>query len=130
MQANPVNVTPYDLIGGEAAVRRLVDRFYDLMDQLPEARRLRDIHAPDLGPMREKLFEFLSGWLGGPPLYFKRIDAKCMGSAHRPFPIDAALRDQWMLCMSQALRGIPMEPNLHQKIEHALRQMAETLRNR
>ncbi len=130
MQANPVNVAPYDLVGGEAAVQRLVNRFYDYMDELPEARRLRDIHAPDLGPMRQKLFEFMSGWLGGPPLYFKRADAKCMGSAHQPFAIDAQLRDQWMLCMSRALDDVPMESGLRQKIERALQQMTEALRNR
>lgn len=130
MQANTANVVPYDLVGGEAAVRQIVDRFYDYMDELPEARKLRDIHAPDLGPMRQKLFEFMSGWLGGPPLYFKRPDAKCMGSAHQRFAIDADMRDQWMLCMSRALAELPMESSLREKIEHALRQMTEAMRNR
>ena len=130
MQANPVSVVPYDLVGGEAVVRQIVDRFYDYMDELPEARPLRDIHAPDLAPMRQKLFEFMSGWLGGPPLYFKRPDAKCMGSAHQPFAIDAALRDQWMLCMSRALDEVSMAADLRQKIERALQQMTEAMRNR
>jgi truncated hemoglobin YjbI len=37
--------TAYDLVGGEPAVRRLVDRFYDLMDTAPEAAGIRALHA-------------------------------------------------------------------------------------
>ena len=121
--------TPYDSMG-ETRVRDLVNRFYDYMEQLPEVQPLRSMHAADLGPMREKLFEFMSGWLGGPPLYFRRADAKCMGSAHQPFAIDASIRDQWMLCMSRALREIGIDAELQKKIEQALGQMTEAMRNR
>ena len=64
--------TPYDLIGGEAGVRKLVDRFYDHMDQLEEVKGIRDLHARSLKASREKLFLFLSGWLGGPDLYVQK----------------------------------------------------------
>lgn len=90
--------TPYDMIGGEAVVRRIVERFYDVMDSAPEAAGIRAMHAADLGPMRQTLFEFLSGWLGGPRSY-----AKCIMSAHRPFAIGDAERDAWMFCMRRAL---------------------------
>ena len=129
MAAEPARVTAYDLIGGETAVRRLAHRFYDFMEQLPEAAGLRAMHGLDLGPMREKLFEFLSGWLGGPPLYFQRADAKCFGSAHRPFPIDAAARDQWMLCISRALDEMPLDPGFRARLDVAFRRTTEALRN-
>ena len=58
--------TPYARLGGEEAVRNLVNRFYDLMDSDAQWQTpLRDIHAKDLSESREKLFLFLSGWLGG-----------------------------------------------------------------
>ena len=95
--------TPYERIGGEGAVRRIVDRFYDLMDSDADVAPLRRMHAADLAPMRERLTDFMVGWLGGPPRYFQRSDAKCMGQAHAPFAIDAAIRDQWMSCMNRAL---------------------------
>lgn len=82
-----VRQSPYEMIGGEVAVRRIVDRFYDIMDSAPEAARIRAMHAHDLAPIRERLYEFLSGWLGGPPLYFQRPDHKCIVSAHRAFAI-------------------------------------------
>src|SRR5690349_8481034 len=101
--------TPYELMGGEAELRRLVDRFYDIMDSSPNARELRDLHALNLAPMRQLLFEFLSGWLGGPPLYFQRPEHRCIGSAHRAFAIGESERDQWMACMRRAMHdcGVP-----------------------
>ena len=56
------------MMGGEPVLRRVVERCYDLIDTLTEASAVRALHAKELGPMRERLFEFLSGWLGGPPL--------------------------------------------------------------
>ena len=74
--APQLQTTPYELLGGnEAAVRRIVDRFYDTMESAPDLRELRAMHAPDLGPMRDRLSWFLTGWLGGPPRYAEQIDA-------------------------------------------------------
>src|SRR5690606_12835505 len=125
MQASMHDTTPYESMGGEAAVRQLVNRFYDYMDELPEARKLREMHAEDLGPMREKLFEFMSGWLGGPELYFQRPGAKCLGAAHQPFAIDAEVRDQWMLCMSRALGEIDMDEKVRERVTRALQRVTE-----
>lgn len=41
-------VSLYEAIGGEPVVEKLVERFYDLMDTLPEAKACRDIHPPSL----------------------------------------------------------------------------------
>lgn len=122
--------TPFERIGGTPAVRRLVDRFYRIMDESPEARPLRAIHAADLEPMRVRLTEYLTAWLGGPRTYFERSDAKCIMSAHSPFAIDAALRDQWMSCMRTALEDTAVDPELRSKMDAALGRVAEALRNR
>ena len=122
--------TPYDLVGGEAMVRRIADRFYDIMDSAPEAARIRALHADDLSAVRERLFEFLSGWLGGPPLYFQRPNHKCIMSAHRPFAIGTAERDEWMMCMRRALdeSGVPAE--MRTLLDAAFLRLAEAFRNR
>jgi hemoglobin len=65
--------TPYFHIGGEAAIRLLVDRFYFYMDTLPEAQGIRAIHQSDLSSANSKLFKFLSGWLGGPNLFMEEF---------------------------------------------------------
>lgn len=122
--------TPYDMMGGEATVRRVVDRFYDIMDSDPAAARIRTMHAADLSPMRERLFEFLSGWLGGPPLYFQRPDHKCIVSAHKSFSIGDAERDEWMMCMRQALQDCGVSDEVKQLLDPALLRMANAFRNR
>ena len=56
--------TAGDLIGGDAQVRALVDKFYDLMDSTPEFYVIRKLHPADLSGSRDKLTMFLSGWMG------------------------------------------------------------------
>lgn len=93
----------YNLIGGDAGVRKLVDRFYDLMDETNEVRQLRDLHAKSLRVSREKLFLFLSGWLGGPQLYIEKYGHPRLRQRHFPFKIGQEESDQWLWCMNKAL---------------------------
>jgi hemoglobin len=122
--------TPYEIMGGEPAVRLIVERFYDIMDSAPEAAGIRAMHAPDLGPMRQLLFEFLSGWLGGPPLYFQRPDHRCIGSAHAEYAIGTAERDAWLLCMDRAMEDCGVSRKVREMLDPAFRRMAEMFRNR
>jgi hemoglobin len=123
-------MTPYELMGGEAALRQIIGRFYDIMSTDPEASSLRAMHAQDLGPMREKLFDFMSGWLGGPNLYFSRADRKCMGEAHSAFDIGALERDRWLQCMRRAFSDVGISPEVRQLLEKPLFQIADAMRSR
>ena len=58
--------TPFDSMGGEARVRLLVDAFYDQMEAAAEFSTIRVMHPDNLDESRQKLFEFLCGWLGDP----------------------------------------------------------------
>ena len=111
-----MNQTPYETIGGEAGVRELVDRFYDYMDSLPEAAEVRALHARSLRASREKLFLFLSGWLGGPDLYVQKYGHPRLRRRHLPFPIGSHERDQWMLCMRRALADMPIDDELRRRM--------------
>lgn len=93
----------YELLGGETGVRQLVDRFYDLMDERDDAAELRALHAKSLRVSRQKLFLFLSGWLGGPPLYTQKYGHPMLRRRHLPFRITSLERDQWISCMNEAL---------------------------
>jgi len=123
-------LNPYDLIGGEAAVRRIVNRFYDIMDSAPEAAGLRALHGTDLAAVRERLFEFLTAWLGGPRLYFQRPASNCIMSAHRAYAIGAAERDAWMMCMRRALEDVGLPADYRAVLQEAFQRMAEAFRNR
>ena len=52
--------TTYEKIGGDAAVGKLCDRFYELMDTVPRFSELRAMHPADLSGSRDKLYMFLS----------------------------------------------------------------------
>lgn len=126
----PPQATPYELLGGEAAVRALVRRFYELMDTLPEAWNVRRLHPTDLAGSEDKLFMFLSGWLGGPQLYVERHGHPRLRARHLPFPIDSQARDQWLLCMRQAMDEQIADPALRAGLERALSDLANHMRNR
>jgi hemoglobin len=124
-----INNTPYFHIGGEPAIRLLVDRFYFYMDTLPQAQGIRAIHQPSLASANSKLFKFLSGWLGGPNLFMEEFGHPMLRARHFPFSIGEPERDQWMLCMNKALDEIPMNPILHANIKNALQDLATHMIN-
>lgn len=122
--------TPYEEMGGEPAVRRLVERFYDIMDRDPALAGIRRLHPADLAQSRSKLFLFLSGWLGGPNLYAERFGHPRLRARHLPFPIGLAERDQWMACMVQAMEEVGIEKGLRLRLSAAFFRTADFMRNR
>lgn len=120
----------FDLLGGEEGVRRLVDVFYDRMDTAPEAAEIRAMHPPDLASSREKLFLFLVGWTGGPPLYVERHGHPMLRARHLPFAIGIAERDAWVACMDHALDAHEMPGELREYLRLRFRAVADHMRNR
>lgn len=121
--------TPYEQLGGEEGVRRLVDRFYDLMEQDPLVNDIRQMHARSLRGSREKLFMFLSGWLGGPGLYIEKYGHPRLRQRHLPFAIGVRERDQWMHCMRAALDHPSIPSDLADALEKAFASTADHMRN-
>lgn len=95
--------TPYDLAGGEPIIRKLVDRFYGLTDEDLDFYGIRKLHPATLDGSREKLFKFLMGWLGGPPLYEHEYGHTRLRARHLPLTIASTERDQWVTCMTRAM---------------------------
>lgn len=120
----------FELLGGEEGVRRLVDRFYDLMDTEPEGAGIRALHPADLGTSREKLFLFLVGWSGGPPLYVQKHGHPMLRARHLPFPIGAAEADAWVWCMDRALDERPLPDEFREYLKDRFRAVASHMRNR
>ena len=122
--------THYDMLGGEQGIRQLVNRFYDLMDELPEAWDLRKIHQQDLQSARDKLFKFLSGWLGGPGLYEAEYGHPRLRARHMPFPVDTQMRDQWLMCINQALDEQVSDELFKLQLKSSFANVADHMRNR
>jgi hemoglobin len=96
-------ITPYEALDGAAGIKRLVHRFYELMDELPEAYGVRQMHPASLQGSGESLFEFLSGWFGGPQLYMEKKGHPRLRMRHAPYAVSQVMRDEWMHCMTQAI---------------------------
>jgi hemoglobin len=119
----------FDMIGGEAGLRRLVDRFYDLMDLEPQYAVLREAHFASLDSSRDKLFWFLSGFLGGPNHYIERFGHPMLRARHLPIKIGLAQRDQWLACMQQAMREEHLDPAAAEALMTSFRGTADWMRN-
>jgi hemoglobin len=122
-------ITPYQRIGGEPAVRAIVKRFYELMDTLPEAYGVRKLHPKDLKGSEEKLYLYLTGWLGGPQLYVEQFGHPRLRQRHLPFAIGAEERDQWLHCMRQAMAERIDDAPLRAALDKALTELADFMRN-
>lgn len=122
-------LTPYEVMGGEAAVLQLVTRFYALMDSLPAAAPLRKLHSPDLSDARQKLFKFLSGWLGGPDLFIQEYGHPRLRQRHFMVGIGDAEVVQWLMCMEQALAETTLLPAHREQIWQAISQLAWHMKN-
>ncbi len=129
-EANPPDsVTAFDMVGGEAQVRALVDRFYDLMDLEPAYTHLRAVHGSDLQSARDKLFWCLCGWLGGPSHYTERFGHPRLRMRHMPFAIGVRERDQWLACMAQAMQEVQLPEALQTRLQESFFQTADWMRN-
>ena len=94
------------LLGGEAVLQALVERFYDLMELEPSYAALRAAHGALLTQARQKLFLFLSGSIG------------------------VLERDQWLACMDQAMGELQIDAALRARLRASFFQTADWMRNR
>ena len=121
--------TPYQLIGGEEGIRRLVNRFYDIMQSDEQAKELFAIHPQPLDAIRQKFYEYLSGWLGGPGLYEEKYGHPRLRARHLPFKVNNPMRDQWMYCMERAMDDTIQNPELKASLNNAFSQLATHMIN-
>lgn len=121
-------VTPYAAIGGDTRVSELSQRFYDRVDA--SAPTLRRMLPADDSVSRTKLYEFLSGWMGGPPLYMEKRGHPRLRMRHLPFSIGAAEVDEWLRCMGEALDEMEIDGRLRSYLDAEFHRSAHWMRNR
>lgn len=121
--------TPYQRIGGEDGLRRFTRRMYVLMDSLPEARAVRRLHPDELAGSEQKLFEFLSGWLGGPPLFTERHGPPMLRARHLPFAIGMDEISGWLACFHQSMQENIADAELRDFLWSRIEPLALHMRN-
>lgn len=121
--------TPFQLLGGIDGVKALAAAFYDAMDELPETRDIRGMHAEHLDDIKQKLFEYLCGWMGGPPLYAAKTGSVCLTEPHEPYAIGPDERDQWLRCMDVALERVGASEEVVTMLKDPMCRVADAVRN-
>ena len=133
-EMNNVNIEKksnlYALIGGAEKLREMVDRFYDLMELESEFSGIRVLHPTPINSSRDKLYWFLSGWMGGPDLYIEQFGHPRLRARHLPFSIGVSERDQWLRCMAWAMQDVGIEDGLQQHLMTSFYQTADWMRNK
>lgn len=122
--------TAHERIGGDEGLKQLVTLFYDNMETLPEARLIRDLHPQDMRSAREKLYMFLSGWMGGPDRYIAAFGHPRLRARHLPFPIGNKERDQWLMCMQKALNDLDLDTMFKEQLMSSFTQTANHMINK
>lgn len=125
-----MKATPFEQLGGDAKLRALVERFYALMDGEPEFYGIRKLHPHTLEGSTDKLYMFLSGWMGGPQLYVQKVGPPMLRARHLPYAIGEAERDQWLACMSRAMVDCEVPELLRLQLMGAFQQTADWMRNK
>jgi hemoglobin len=126
------SMTPFEQIGGVAAVEALSRTFYDRMQE--NEPELAALHALDeTGAVkqetRDRFALFLVGWLGGPQDYMARHGHPRLRMRHAAVPINIKMRDAWLRCMNQALAECNVPASLRGFLEQRFAEVADFLRN-
>lgn len=122
--------TPFEQLGGEAGIRAISQRFYEIMQRLPEAKNILEMHPKNIQSSQEKLALFLIGWLGGPRLYEEKYGHPRLRARHLPFSIGKEERNMWILCMVHAFDELQIPEPIRSSVLHPLLNLADHMRNR
>jgi len=121
--------SPYQLLGAEG-IKQLAHAFYDVMDELPEAQSIRAMHGENLDEIKAKLTDYLTGWMGGPPLYQEKNGTVCLTDPHAHYAIGPEERDQWLLCFEKALQKIDASDEVKDMLKEPIFRIAAAVQNR
>src|SRR3954466_14478822 len=119
------NLTPFKEIG-EDLLHRLVDTFYSLVAQHPD---LAPIFPNQFSEIARKQKQFLTQYLGGPPLYTEEHGHPMMRARHLPFPVTPTRAKAWLSCMQQAMDQIGLDGQIREELYARLNLTAQHMIN-
>lgn len=126
-----VGTSLYERLGGEKQLTELVKTFYHIMATDPFAKECFATHTgKDIQDSAEKLTMFLTGIMGGPPLYHEKHGHPRLRMRHAPFSISEKEAAQWLYCMLKAMDEVKIDREIQEEIIPYFRQVTDFLRNR
>ncbi len=120
--------SPYIQLGGDHAVNALANSFYDVVEE--SSPTLQAMLPKNTVNTRRKFYMYLSGWLGGPPLYEMKWGHPQLRRRHMPFPIGAEEAAEWMRCMREAIAREEIGDPLASFLDSRLSPLADHMINK
>lgn len=121
--------TPYQLLGKEI-IYLIACTFYDVMDEMPQAEKIRKMHSIHKGDIKKKLYEYLVGWLGGPCIYQDNTGAVCLTEPHKKYSIGEIERDAWLTCWYEALERVGISEEVKLMLKEPVFHLANSICNK
>lgn len=117
--------TPFDAIG-EQQLHRLVDAFYSRVSKHPD---LTPIFPEDLTETVRKQKQFLTQFLGGPPLYTNEHGHPMLRARHMSFEITPKRERAWLSCMRAAMDEVQLPTEIREYFYARLSMTAQHMIN-
>ncbi|MFC4320632.1 globin domain-containing protein [Litchfieldia salsa] len=118
--------SPYEALGGEDTLSKLVDAFYSRVGQHPD---LSPIFPTDLTETARVQIQFLTQYLGGPTNYTDEHGHPMLRARHMPFEITPKRAQAWLACMKEAMEEIGLDGPLKDDFFHRLTLTAQHMIN-
>ncbi len=118
-------------IGGETAVKELVETFYDIIETHPAGKDILKLHQDGHGLRHARLeqFDFMCGFLGGNRYYFEKHKHMNVKQIHAHVEINQEASDNWLSCMDMAMEKCGISHELAEKMRHTFKNVAKILVN-
>lgn len=117
-----MNVTPYEALGGEKVLTALIERFYyRYVKNHPD---LAPLFPEDLTEVARKQKQFLTQFLGGPPLYTEEHGHPMLRKRHMRFVIRPKQAEAWLECMNNAMDDVGLEGEIREYVFERLKMTA------
>ncbi|MPW18082.1 Globin-like protein [Paraburkholderia sp. CNPSo 3157] len=122
----------HQLIGGEAALARLVKTFYDIIESDPDGAIIHALHLKGFGlaHVRQAQFEFLSGYFGGPQYYLERMGHASLRYMHEHIEIGPLEVEAWLTCMKKAILALGYDAHVEATLMRHFTRSAQALQNK
>ncbi len=123
--SNDLTPSLYQKIGA-AKLREIVQTFYPLVKAEP---LLTDLFPENLSETMNKQEAFLTGFLGGPPLYHQTYGHPMLRGRHMKFQITPARARAWFECFSEAVNSVELESQVKIELLQAISRVAAAMVN-
>lgn len=104
--------TTFQAVGGKEGLHALVTDFFYFMSTEAAFKRLYDMHPADTELSIDKLYRFLTGWMGSDKLYSQKYGSIQLPRAHMHLDVIDADKKAWLDCMAMAMDKQGIDPEL------------------